>query len=77
MPAIFKDLTADHKRMLDIIKSSGLKWVAILPPHIAGTPLSTEMTKHDILEESHVFYLSLQTHQSPSTLSHSILHLDG
>lgn len=38
VPAIFKDLTADHQRMFDIIKSSGLKWVAILPPHIAGTP---------------------------------------
>jgi len=40
VPAIFKDLTADHQRMLDVIKSSGLKWVAILPPHIADTPKS-------------------------------------
>ncbi|XP_077275232.1 flavin reductase (NADPH) isoform X1 [Temnothorax americanus] len=40
VPAIFKDVTADHRRMFDTIKSSGLKWVAILPPHIADTPKS-------------------------------------
>ncbi|XP_011696793.1 PREDICTED: flavin reductase (NADPH) [Wasmannia auropunctata] len=40
VPARFRDLTEDHQRMLDIIKSSGLKWVAILPPHIADTPKS-------------------------------------
>jgi len=40
VPAIFKDLNADHQRMFDLIKASGLKWVAILPPHIADTPKS-------------------------------------
>jgi putative NADH-flavin reductase len=40
VPAIFKDLNADHQRMFDMIKASGLKWVAILPPHIADTPKS-------------------------------------
>ncbi|EZA52406.1 hypothetical protein DMN91_011910 [Ooceraea biroi] len=40
VPAIFKDLNADHQRMFDMIKASGLKWVAILPPHIADTPRS-------------------------------------
>ncbi|XP_029661196.1 flavin reductase (NADPH) [Formica exsecta] len=40
VPAIFKDLNADHQRMFDMIKESGLKWVAILPPHIADTPKS-------------------------------------
>ncbi|KAL6256442.1 hypothetical protein P5V15_012555 [Pogonomyrmex californicus] len=40
VPAIFKDLNADHQRMFDMIKMSGLKWVAILPPHIADTPKS-------------------------------------
>jgi len=38
VPAIFKGVTEDHQRMFDLIKSSGLKWVAILPPHIAGIP---------------------------------------
>ncbi|KYN38690.1 Flavin reductase [Trachymyrmex septentrionalis] len=40
VPAIFKGVTEDHQRMFDLIKSSGLKWVAILPPHIAETPKS-------------------------------------
>lgn len=40
VPAIFKDLNADHQRMFDMIKASDLKWVAILPPHIADTPKS-------------------------------------
>ncbi|XP_050444988.1 flavin reductase (NADPH) [Cataglyphis hispanica] len=40
VPAIFKDLNADHQRMFDMIKTSGLKWIAILPPHIADTPKS-------------------------------------
>ncbi|EFN81557.1 Flavin reductase [Harpegnathos saltator] len=26
--------------MFDMIKTSGLKWVAVLPPHIADTPKS-------------------------------------
>ncbi|XP_029174035.1 flavin reductase (NADPH) [Nylanderia fulva] len=40
VPAIFKDLNADHQRMFDMIKATDLKWVAILPPHIADTPKS-------------------------------------
>ncbi|KAL6444848.1 hypothetical protein ACFW04_002110 [Cataglyphis niger] len=40
VPVIFKDLNADHQRMFDMIKTSGLKWIAILPPHIADTPKS-------------------------------------
>ncbi|XP_011860302.1 PREDICTED: flavin reductase (NADPH) isoform X2 [Vollenhovia emeryi] len=40
VPAMFRDVTEDHQRMFDMIKSSGLKWVAILPPHIAETPKS-------------------------------------
>ncbi|XP_036149097.1 flavin reductase (NADPH) [Monomorium pharaonis] len=39
-PAVFRDVTKDHQRMFDITKSSGLKWVAIFPPHIADTPKS-------------------------------------
>ncbi|XP_020297203.1 flavin reductase (NADPH) [Pseudomyrmex gracilis] len=40
VPAIFKNLNADHQRMFDLIKASNLKWVAILPPHIADIPKS-------------------------------------
>lgn len=47
VPAIFKDLNADHQRMFDMIKTSGLKWVAILPPHIADTPKSKYTVKFD------------------------------
>lgn len=47
VPAIFRDLTADHQRMLNIVKSSGLKWVAILPPHIADTPKSKHTVTFD------------------------------
>ena len=36
VPSIFKDLNADHQRMFDLLKESKLKWIAILPPHIAG-----------------------------------------
>lgn len=47
VPAIFKDLNADHQRMLDVLKESGLKWIAILPPHIADVPSSKYIIKHD------------------------------
>ncbi|XP_015601748.1 flavin reductase (NADPH) [Cephus cinctus] len=47
VPPIFKDLNADHQRMLDVIKESGLKWVAVLPPHIADSPSSKYVIKHD------------------------------
>lgn len=36
VPGMFEDLNADHKRMFDEIKSSGLKYIAVFPPHIAG-----------------------------------------
>ncbi|XP_076235381.1 flavin reductase (NADPH) isoform X2 [Calliopsis andreniformis] len=41
------DLNADHQRMFDLIKESGLKWIAILPPHIADAPSSKYIVKHD------------------------------
>lgn len=47
VPAIFKDLNADHQRMLDILKESQLKWVAVLPPHIADKPNTKYVVKHD------------------------------
>ena len=36
VPGIFKNLNADHQRMFDLLKESQLKWIAVLPPHIAG-----------------------------------------
>lgn len=39
VPAIFNNINADHQRMFDAIKESGLKWIAVLPPHIAGNLL--------------------------------------
>ncbi|XP_032675515.1 flavin reductase (NADPH) [Odontomachus brunneus] len=47
VPAIFKDLNMDHQRMFDIIKGSGLKWVAVLPPHIADAPKSKYIVTFD------------------------------
>lgn len=47
VPAIFRDVTEDHQRMFDIIKASGLKWVAILPPHITETPKSKYVVTFD------------------------------
>lgn len=47
VPDIFKDLNADHQRMFDILKASGLQWIAVLPPHIADTPSSKVVVKHD------------------------------
>nr|CAD7571084.1 unnamed protein product [Timema californicum] len=36
IPPMFRHVTADHQRMLDSIKGSGLKWIAVLPPHFTG-----------------------------------------
>lgn len=36
VPPMFKDLNADHQRQYDLLKSSDLKYIAVLPPHIAG-----------------------------------------
>lgn len=47
VPAIFKDVNADHQRMFDLLKESGLKWIAVLPPHIADAPSSKYVIKHD------------------------------
>ncbi|KAL2717870.1 flavin reductase (NADPH) [Vespula squamosa] len=47
VPAIFKDLNADHQRMFDLLKESGLKWIAILPPHISSTENFKYIIKHD------------------------------
>lgn len=36
VPKVFIDLNADHKRMLELVKDSGLEYRAVLPPHIAS-----------------------------------------
>ena len=39
VPAMFRDLNADHQRMFDMLKKEDtLKWIAVLPPHIADSP---------------------------------------
>lgn len=48
MPQIFKDLNEDHQRMFDLLKKEDtLKWIAVLPPHIADTPNTPYTIKHD------------------------------
>lgn len=61
VPAIFRDVTEDHQRMFDIIKASGLKWVAILPPHITGMCRKNEKKAGSLLyftEISLILYVS-------------------
>lgn len=36
VPPVFKDINADHRREYEELKKSGLKYIAVLPPHIAG-----------------------------------------
>lgn len=47
VPATFQELNADHKRMLEIIKESGLEYRAVLPPHIADEPSATFKILYD------------------------------
>ncbi len=36
MPSIFQAVTADHQRMFNLLKDSGLNWIAVFPPHFTG-----------------------------------------
>lgn len=47
VPAMFKELNADHQRQFDVLKASGLEYRAILPPHIADEPSAEFVTLHD------------------------------
>nr|AVI24059.1 biliverdin reductase B [Antheraea pernyi] len=38
LPAIFVDLTADHRRMYEALKETSLNWVAVFPPHFTEDP---------------------------------------
>lgn len=38
---MFHGINDDHERMLYLLQASkGLDWIAVMPPHIAGTPSS-------------------------------------
>lgn len=50
VPAIFHHLNAEHKRMLDLTKESGLNYIAVLPPHIADEPSTEYTVLHDNVE---------------------------
>ncbi|XP_058835176.1 flavin reductase (NADPH) [Topomyia yanbarensis] len=47
VPKIFTDLNAEHGRMLDVVKASGLEYRAIFPPHIADEPAGEYITAYD------------------------------
>ncbi|XP_055532509.1 flavin reductase (NADPH) [Wyeomyia smithii] len=47
VPKMFTNLNAEHKKMLDIIKASGLEYRAVFPPHIADEPASEYVTAFD------------------------------
>lgn len=36
VPARFQEVNADHMRMYEVLKNSGLQYIAVFPPHIAG-----------------------------------------
>lgn len=38
VPAQFEHLNGEHKKMLELLKPSGLDFIAVLPPHIANEP---------------------------------------
>uniref|UniRef100_A0A0K8TQW4 Putative nmra-like family n=1 Tax=Tabanus bromius TaxID=304241 RepID=A0A0K8TQW4_TABBR len=47
VPPIFTDLNNEHKRMLEIVKNSGLNYVCVLPPHISSDPPGEVDISHD------------------------------
>lgn len=47
VPKQFEHLNEEHKRMLELIKPSGLDFIAVLPPHIANEPSSEFKIAYD------------------------------
>lgn len=43
---MLRDLTKDHQRMLEALKSSDRDWIAVCPPHIEDKPSSNYELKH-------------------------------
>lgn len=46
VPKQFEHLNEEHKKMLELLKPSGLDFIAILPPHIANEPSSEFKIAH-------------------------------
>uniref|UniRef100_A0A8D2E1U0 Biliverdin reductase B n=1 Tax=Sciurus vulgaris TaxID=55149 RepID=A0A8D2E1U0_SCIVU len=44
VPPQLQDVTDDHIRMHKVLKESGLKYVAVMPPHIGDQPLTGAYT---------------------------------
>lgn len=65
VPKVFTDLNADHKRMLEAIKESGLEYRAVLPPHIASKFNLFEL-KFDALNYSFIFRRTTSSVPNPS-----------
>lgn len=47
IPPMVREIDADHRRMLEVIKESGLEYRAILPPHITAEPSRDFTTLYD------------------------------
>ncbi|CAH1735892.1 unnamed protein product [Chironomus riparius] len=47
VPKVFHEINADHLRMLNIVKESGLEYRAVLPPHIADEPSAPFQVLYD------------------------------
>lgn len=54
VPPVFHNINAEHKKMLETLKSSGFDYVAVLPPHIADEPSGEFQVKHDAAPEVRV-----------------------
>ncbi|GLG95305.1 Flavin reductase (NADPH) [Gryllus bimaculatus] len=46
VPSIFQGVTDDHKRMFNLLKDSGLNWIAVFPPHFTDATSSKYLVKH-------------------------------
>ncbi|XP_018579383.1 flavin reductase (NADPH) [Anoplophora glabripennis] len=47
VPPMFRDVTADHQREYDVLKESGLKYIAVFPPHITDQPGTEYEVQYD------------------------------
>ncbi|KAH1006435.1 hypothetical protein HUJ05_007171 [Dendroctonus ponderosae] len=45
VPPMFTEINAEHKRMLEVVKQSDLKYIAVFPPHIA---VGRVVSKYDL-----------------------------
>lgn len=47
VPQIFKDINDEHLRMFNVLKESGLNWIAVYPPHFTDVTSPEYTVKHD------------------------------